>query len=181
MIFTVKAKEKAFDFSDVPVNRLRFLDFLKENEGKTLQVEVEPVRGAKSAQALGYYWGALLPAIVARNKGIHYADETIGDLLKEKRITTDEIDQMHCALMTEFRPQVVTRLDGTQEKQRGEMKKMGNRQLLPLITEVIQWFEQNYGCDAPNPGIYKAVRDGARALTETGKFDYPSEDKLPNF
>ena len=153
------------------------IDFLKKHFGKQLRLTLEVVSGSKTEEALGYWWGVLLPAIIATNKKLHYEDETIGELLKKKEITPDEIEDMHCTLLTEFAPQFVTRLDGTKEKQRGEMKNMNNEQLLILISKVVDWFEENYAKTAPNPEEYKAVRDGAREAKE--KINYPIENYQP--
>ncbi len=69
MIFHVLSGGNSFNFQDNAYNRSRFLDFLKKADGKMLRVEVEEQARPKSDEALGYWWGALLPAIIARDYG----------------------------------------------------------------------------------------------------------------
>ena len=172
LVITCVAGNGAFAWPS-KYNFALLIDFLKKHFGRALRLTLELVSGSKTEEALGYWWGVLVPAIIATNKKLHYEDETISELLKKKEITMDEVEDMHYSLMTEFAPIFVSRLDGSKEKQRGEMKHMSNNELLMLISKVVDWFEENYAKTAPNPEEYKAVRDGVREVKE--KTNYPTE------
>ncbi len=143
-----------------PYNRARLLDFGREMRGQEVKVEITDKEKPKSAELLGYYWGGILPSIVAHNKNIPFHPISLGDLIKEGKVTRAEIEEMHDTLMTEFRPKMVKDLKGLQTKQRGEMKDMNNAQASLYINDVIEWAVTN-GYKIPDPEDYKAYMNSA--------------------
>lgn len=138
-----------------PYNRARLIEFVKEAPSEDFRFEITDTSRPKSDELLGYYWGAILPAIICHNKNLPYHFLNVKDYLKQKKITKDEIDEMHWTLMTEFRPMMVFDLkSGRPIKQRGEMSKMNNRAAGEYIDEVTEWMSSN-GIGVPDPSEYK--------------------------
>lgn len=141
-------------------NRARLADWGKERQGKDIRVEFSDKSTPKSEEQLGYYWGAVLPSIIAHDKNLPFHPANLKDLIKQKKITRDEIEAMHWTLMTEFRPMMVFDLrTGKPSKQRGEMKQMNNSQLAEFVNEVTEWMASN-GYKVPDSDEYKRYRDG---------------------
>jgi len=175
-----KSTGKSFIFS--PYNKAKFLDFLSSIIGEEFLLEIIKKPRPKSEQILGYWWGAILPVYIAHNKGLQVKIEALDELLKTKVITPQEIEDAHNTLLTEFSPLWVDDIKGKPTKQRGEMKKMNNPQVMELITDVLNWFADN-GYPIPDPEEYKAVKNSAlfKNRERSGELEYPSENYEPNF
>ncbi|MEK7578145.1 MAG: hypothetical protein AAB456_00270 [Patescibacteria group bacterium] len=144
-------------------NRSRLLDWSRERRGQEVKIELTDKSKPKSEELLGYYYGAVLPAIVAHNKNIPFDPLNLDDLLKQGRITRAEIDDLHYALMTEFRPIMFYDLKNQPQKQRGEMKFMDNREAALYVNEVTEWMASN-GMTVPDPVKFKEFYNRAPLL-----------------
>jgi len=161
-VFLGKVTKSGLSFSEG--NKIRLNLMSQDWEGEKVRVTIETVKRPKTEQALGYYWGALLPAYVAHRKDL-ITKESIStnpyqlkDLLKARKMTSDEISSVHRTFMYEFAPQQVRTLNGDIHRERGEMKKMNNTQLIQYCTVVQDYFEAN-GIPIPNTEEYKYFRD----------------------
>lgn len=176
------AKSTGKSFTVAPYNKAKFMDFLSSIIGEDFLLDIVKKPQPKSAEILGYWWAAILPTYVAHNKGLEVKTEALDELLKTKLITTQEIDDAHNTLMTEFRPIWVDDIKGEPTKQRGEMKKMKNPEVMELITEVLNYFTDN-GIPIPDSKEYKAVKNSAlfknKERENFNGIDYPSSDYNP--
>ena len=139
--FWTKPNENGLSLS--PYNKAMFMAFCKKFTGKDVKITLEDKSPDKSANALGYYWGGILTAIIAHDKGLLHQGALkhnpfiLADLVKEKKITKDEIDAKHRDVMLTFRPDMATDLKTGETKRVGqELKSKDNPYLLELITEV---------------------------------------------
>ena len=152
------------------ISRMRLRNFLEKNKGEWIKMELFRKSKPKSEEALGYWWGGLLPSFVCHNKGIRWKDEPffVSDLIKNKQISSEEIREAHDTLMTEFRPIMIHELRTKKpSKQRGRMEEMNNSQVIELITEVLDYFADQ-GYPIPDSEKYKSIRDSAQ-LVKTKK------------
>lgn len=185
-----KIKSGAFSFS--PFNKLKVVEFLKGRNEKEVKMTLEDKEKPKSEEMLGFYWAGLLPTYLAYKKynltqaQLDFNPLIVEDMLKDKRITKDEIDDWHATLMTEFRPIMVYNFKNEPSKQRGEMKKMNNREATEYTTEVYAYYLEN-GIPVPNNETYKKARMMSDLVREVGyeqaiktdketKVDYPTEE-----
>lgn len=160
--FIATVTKTGLSFSDG--NKVRFYSLLELIEGKKVRVTIEETKRPKSEEALGFYWGGLLASYVAHKKDLITQEKLnlnpmlLKELAKEKKITNKETEDVHRMFMTEFAPVHVRKLDGSIEKQRGEMKKMNNSELIEYCTVVLDYFIDN-GIPVPNNEEYKYFRD----------------------
>lgn len=166
-----KIKQGAFSFS--PFNKLKITEFLKGRNEKDVKMTLEDKEKPKSEEFLGWYWAGLLPAYIAYKKHnltqaqLDFNPLILDDMLKDKRITKDEIDDWHNTLMTEFRPYIVYNLKGEPSKQRGEMKKMNNKEAVEYATEVYGYYLDN-GIPVPDNEKFKKAKMLADLVREVG-------------
>lgn len=146
-----KIKDGAISFE--PYNRARLIEFVKQAPSEEFRFEIKDTSRPKSDRLLGYYWAAVLPALVCHNKNLPYHFLNVKDYFKQKRITTDEINDMHASLMTEFRPVMIYDLKGNPTKQRGEMSKMDSAAAITYLDDVTSWMSAN-GITVPDPDEY---------------------------
>lgn len=167
-----KASDGKFSFDSV-YSRYRLKSFLDRYKGEWVKLTVESKSRPKSDELLGFYWGGVLPCFVGHNKSIltqamvDHNPLILGQLIHEKKITNDDIEKAHETLMTEFRPRIIQRLDGTTERQRGEMKKMNSTTAIEYITEVVGYMVEN-GYPVPATDAYKRARDMVQLTSEQG-------------
>lgn len=162
-------KNEGFIIESV-ISRMRLKNFLEKNKDEWIKMELFRKSKPKSEEALGYWWGGLLPSFVCHNKGIRWKDEPffVSDLIKDKQISAEEIREAHDTLMTEFRPIMIYELRTKKpSKQRGRMEEMNNSQVIELITEVLDYFADQ-GYPIPDSEKYKSIRDSAQ-LVKTKK------------
>ena len=166
----VKIKSGALDFEN-PYSRNNFLSFAKNLAGEWAKITLEEKEKPKSAEILGYYWGALLVSYVAHNKGLTFKTVALDELIKKGLVTRNEIDDAHKTFMLEYRPDIIFDLKGKPCKQAGEMKKMNNKEAGEYVTEVSGYMSDN-GYPIPDPEEYKRVTDEINFTREKG-IDYP--------
>lgn len=157
-------KDEKFNF-DSPYSRLNFLSFAKKFAGQPIKLTLEEKVKPKSQQALGYYWGGIIPAIIAHDKGLLHRGALknnpfiLEDLIKSKKIKRDEIEEKHRDIMFTFRPDLVIDLKtGIKHRAGQELKKNNNTYLIELITEIIEAFEPQ-GYEFSDVERYKLARD----------------------
>jgi len=166
-----KIRDGAFSFSSF--NKLKVKEFLKDRNEKDVRMTLEDKEKPKSEDFLGWYWAGLLPAYIAHKKysitqaQLDYNPLLLDDMLKEKKITKDEIDDWHATLMTEYRPYLVYDLKGNPTKQRGEMKKMNNRKAIEYATEVYGYYIDN-AIPIPDNEKFKKAKMMSDLVREVG-------------
>lgn len=149
-------------------SRMRLKNFLEKNQGEWIKMELFRKTKPKSVEILGYWWGGLLPSYVCHNKGIRWKDEPyfVSELIRNKQITTEEIQEAHDTFLTEFRPMMVYDLKTKKPlKQRGRMEEMNNSEVIELITETLDYFADQ-GYPIPDSEKYKEIRDSAQLVKE---------------
>ena len=166
-----KIKDGVFSFS--PFNKLKVKEFLGSRNEKEVKMTLEDKEKPKSEDFLGWYWSGLLPAYIAYKKHnltqaqLDFCPLILDDMIKEKRITKNEIDDWHATLMTEFRPYLVYDLKGNPTKQRGEMKKMNNQEAIEYATEIYGYYIEN-GIPVPDSEKFKKSKDMADLVRQVG-------------
>jgi len=161
-VFLATVTKTGLSFSEG--NKVRLYSMAEELEGKKVRVTVETTQRPKTEESLGFYWGGLLPAYVAHKKDLITQESLntnpfqLKELAKAKAIKSKEVSDVHGTFMTEYAPMYVRDLSGTITKQRGEMKKMNNTELIEYCTVVLDYFISN-GIPVPNSGEYKYFRD----------------------
>lgn len=161
-VFLGKITKDGLAFSEG--NKVRLNALSQDMEGEKVRVTIESVQRPKTEQALGFYWGALLPCYVAHRKDLISEASLLTnpfllrELMKQKKITSEEVNSVHRTFMYEFSPKYVRSLTGKVHKERGEMKKMNNTELINYCTVVLDYFIEN-GIPVPNTEEYKYFRD----------------------
>ena len=153
-------------FKLTPYNKAALMAFAQKNEGEgKLTIET---RKRKSKDALGFYWGGVLPAIIAHNKNLLRKDELkhnpfrLAELIKDKKITKDEIDILHRDIMITFRPELSKDLRTNEIFKTGQLLRENNNEyLIELITEIMEEFETQ-GYEFGDPEVYKKFRDNPK-------------------
>ena len=166
-------------------SKIRLLNFVRKQSSDIFKIIVGHQGDRKSSNALGLYFGGIIPAIIAQDKNLVHRNQIknnpmiLSDLCKEKRITSEEVDQYHKDIMLSFRPIMAYDIRTKEPSRTGEeMKKYNNYQLNEIINEILDWAEDNY--EMPNTEEYKAVRDGAKKIMETdSELDYPNYEGSP--
>lgn len=160
----IELTETGFKLS--PYNKAYLLSYAQKNKGEaTLIIKL---RKRKSRNALGYYWGGILPAIIAHNKNLVHKGQLehnpfiFAELIKEKKITKNEIDNLHRDIMFTFRPDIVKDLKtGKIHKVGQQLKENDNQYLIELITEICEAYEPQ-GYEFGEAETYKKNRDNPR-------------------
>jgi len=143
----VKIKNGAINFS--PLNRLKLLDFVAKSKWSEFKLTIEEKAVPKSAEALGYYFAGLIPAIIAHDKNLVHQGEIknnpliLQDLVRKKLITKQEIDNKHRDIMFTFRPDIAIDLKtGKSGRTAQLLREKDNHYLRELIDEVMSAMEE---------------------------------------
>lgn len=169
LVIWTKPKSRSLNIQS-QFSRNNLFDFLKKHEDEWVRITFAPMSKPKSQKILGFWWGAILPAFVCHNKNIKWSDDPffLNELLKEKKITNDEISEAHDILMSEFRPIMIFDLrTGKPTKQRGRMEKMNNTEVMSLITDVLDYYSEN-GYPIPDAEEYKKILNLSNLIKEHG-------------
>ena len=165
-------------------NRAKFKEFLKKENGQWVKADFRKKDKPKSRELLGFLFGGLYPLYILHGKGIEWKDEPffVVEQYKQGNLTSEEIDETHATFMTEFCPMMTYDLKtGTPHKQRGELKKMNQRETMIYVADVCEWFLENIGF-IPQVEEYKKIRDGFKLIREEGiQVEYPNYQGTPTF
>jgi len=170
---------------DNPHNRATFKEFLKSEDGKWIKAEFRKKNKPKSKEVLGFYWGGLLSLYVLHNKGIKWEDEPefVKEQYEEGNITKEEVDEAHYSFMLDLRPIMTTDLRTSKPiKQRGEMSKMKQKEMMIYVADVCDWFIDNIGflsdCEKYKKGrdMVEAGRLAQKEIIKNYSTDYNSAE-----
>lgn len=161
-IFIAKIIKKTLIFKS-DFHRSLFGDFLKENEGKDVRIEL--TKNSVSDNLRGYYFGAIIPSIQAV---IPEWKEMNGDDVHE--ILKKMFNYFEC-----FNP-VTKRVERFGRSAMGI--ESNTERASDFIEKIRVWFAEDYKMDLPSSDEYKKIRDLAG---DDGKSfeDYPKLDKMP--
>ena len=131
-----------------PYNRARLLDYVGKSTSDEFKLVVERKARPKSAEALGYLFAGVYPAIIAHDKGLVHQGQIknnpliLEELIRSRQITWKEVENKHRDAMVTFRPDIATDLRTGKTHQIGqELKEKNNAELCELITEIIDALE----------------------------------------
>lgn len=165
IIFWTKIDKEKGRMEFTPYNSLRVKDFVNKARSNEFKVTLEDKSPAKSENALGFWFGGIIPSIIAHDKGLVHRGQIennplcIRDLVRERKITQDEVEQKHRDLMFTFRPKEARDLiTGETGRTGAELKQFNNTQLVALITEVLDAFEPQ-GYEFGDTEAYKTARN----------------------
>lgn len=160
-------------------------------DGVEIKVTIGFISKAKSAEMMGFYFGAVIPLWVAHKKDLLYEDElesdplAIRELIRKKKITKQDVDDTHHDFMREFRPMVKKNwITGKEEIVGQSLADMTAYEAALAISEIYQYISENTGMNL-NTVEYKKARDAVRYIIEKGPraakevIEYPKEDIDP--
>lgn len=156
-----KALAELFDF-DSPYQVDRVSTFLRKFKGKPIKVVISPTKRPKSREALGYYFGALVPATAMDTTGLKYHSETIYEDYKFWRskglISAKHLEVADTMLRLEWHYEYTRRIDGKVYRLPKDLAMQDNGALLDLINKVMEWRAEN-GYQHIDVEMYKTKRD----------------------
>jgi len=148
---------------------------IKNPEGENVLLKITFQSKSKSAEILGFYFGAVLPLWVAHNKDLLEQDSLEKDptilkkLVMQKKITKEEIDEAHEDFMMHFRPKKAKNwITGKFEKRRGSLAEMNGLEAGEYTAQVVQYVEENTGMYL-NVEAFKRERDNIDYIIQTKK------------
>ena len=174
-------KITAGKISMTPINRMRFIDFIKDC--LEFKLTIEKKKKPKSEKALGFYFANILPSIIAHDKGLVHRGQiqnnpmAVKDLIRQRKISWKEIENKHRDIMVTFRPDMATNILTKETYRVGqELKEYDNTELCILVNEVMDALEPE-GYEFGDSEEYKALRDGYNKETEEIEIDYPEYEQ----
>lgn len=160
MKISLHAKISEGRISLEPYQRMRLLSWLEKNPAGEYKLVVDTEKGNKTKNALGFYWGGILPALIAQNKQLVHQGEIknnpllLSDLLRNHKIKRSEVEALHRDILITFRPDIATDLKTGKKYRIGqEMKNYDNGDLYQLTDEIIAWGEEQ-GYEFPSSEDY---------------------------
>lgn len=155
-----------------PVNRNR-IALAAQNmppNGENVKLTIEFARKSKSGEMMGLYWGAVLPLWIAHKKDLIDQNSLEKDpmilsrLVKQRKISAKEIQDLHEDMMLEFRPvKGKNWLTGKTETKRDRLSEMDSYNAQMYVAEVYQYVVENSGIELKTEE-YKNARDNVEML-----------------
>lgn len=145
----------------------RLADHLRSFIGKPLKLVIARTRRAKSTEALGMYFGAIVPATAMDTMGLSYDVEKIYEDYRfyrgQGRIGQKHLNVADTMLRIEWHYQYTQTVEGKLHRIPKDLSTQDNGALLALIDKVMEWRIQN-GYPYIDIEKYKERRDRADLL-----------------
>lgn len=145
----------------------RLADYLRKFIGKPLKLVITGARRQKTAQALGCYFGACVPATAMDALGLDYNPDSITEDYRYYKglgkIAQKHLNAADNMLRLEWHYEYVWRIDGEAYRLPKALSTEDNGALLALIDKVMDWRNQN-GYPYIDIEKYKARRDSGELL-----------------
>lgn len=154
---------------ETPYQVDRMSSFLNGLRGKDIKIVVSKTRRPKSREALGMYWGAIVPATAMDIANLEYDVEKIYEdyryYRKLGKIGQKNLDVADTMLRLEWHYHYTRRVDGKLYRLPKDLSSEDNGTLLDLIDKVMEWRAQN-GYAYIDIEKYKNRRDSAELSTD---------------
>ena len=142
----------------------RMAEHLKGLNGKRIRVEIAASSRPKTEEALGMYFGAIVPATAMDRLGLSYKSETIyQDYVywkNEKKISQIHLDAVDDSFRVEYHFRYTRTLKGKPYRIPKELSTQDNAALLELIDKCMAWRAEN-GYPDIDIESYKTKRESA--------------------
>lgn len=147
----------------------RLADFLRSFVKKPFKLVISSTRRAKTREALGMYFGAIVPATAMDSLDLPYDVERIYDDFRYYRklgkMSQKHLDITDDMLRVEWHYSYIKRIDGKLYRIPKELSNQDNGALLMLIEKVMEWRAQN-GYPYIDVEKYKERRDNPELSTD---------------
>lgn len=154
--------------TDYQIDRLAA--YLRTFIGKPLKLTVSNTLRPKSREALGMYFGAIVPATAMDTEGLAYNTESIYEdyryYRQKGKMSQKHLEVADTMLRLEWHYEYTRRVDGKLYRLPKELGNKDNGALLSLIDKVMEWRNQN-GYPYIDIEKYKKQRDSARLISDT--------------
>lgn len=150
--------------AETPQQYDRLSLYLRTFIGKNFKLVVSPTRKAKTREALGMYFGAIVPATAMDKLELPYDVEKIYEdyryYRKQGKIGQRQLDAVDDMIRLEWHYNYTRRLDGKVYRTPKDLANHDNQALLQLIEKVMEWRAEN-GYPYIDVEKYKERRDSA--------------------